>query len=139
MANGFALSQVCGYLTSDPELKNIPTGTALCTIRIAVNDTYRDKKTGELVDDTLFLECRIYGPRAEAYVRYHKKGSPTLVDGRLKMAQWTDKATGQNRSFVYLKADNWHFVPKTSGAKDAADSENGVRGIHEMEAGETPF
>ncbi len=95
---------IAGNLTRDPEARVLPSGTALCKLGLAANRRYRDKG-GEQKEETLFINATCWGKTAE-YVRDHfKKGRPVMIEGRLKMNEWDDKATGQKRSTIEISAE----------------------------------
>ena len=73
-----------GNLTRDIELKYTPGGTAVTDIGMAVNDR-RKSATGEWVDETTFVDVTLWGRTAEVASEYLSKGSPILVEGRLKL------------------------------------------------------
>jgi single-strand DNA-binding protein len=84
-----------GNLTRTPELRHIPSGTAVTDIGLAVNDR-RKNLAGEWVDETTFVDITLWGRTAEIAAEYLTKGSPVLVEGRLKLDTW--EADGQKRS-----------------------------------------
>jgi single-strand DNA-binding protein len=83
-----------GHLTRDPELKYIPSGTAVAEVGIAVND--RVKKNDVWVDETTFVDVTLWGRTAEVANEYLRKGAATLIEGRLKLDTW--EKDGQKRS-----------------------------------------
>ena len=84
-----------GNLTRTPELRHIPSGLAVTDIGLAVNDR-RKLSTGEWVDEVTFVDITLWGRQAEIVCEYTTKGSPLLVEGRLKLDTWD--ADGQKRS-----------------------------------------
>ncbi|MDR0705538.1 MAG: single-stranded DNA-binding protein [Planctomycetaceae bacterium] len=84
-----------GNLTRTPELRHIPSGTAVTDIGLAVNDR-RKNLAGEWVDETTFVDITLWGRTAEIAAEYLTKGSPVLIEGRLKLDTW--EADGQKRS-----------------------------------------
>ena len=75
-----------GNLTRDPELRYIPSGTAVSDIGLAVND--RVKKGDQWVDEVTFVDVTLWGRTAEIANEYLTKGSPVLIEGRLKLDRW---------------------------------------------------
>jgi single-strand DNA-binding protein len=67
-------------------------------------------ETGEVREETTFVEVEAWGPQAETISKYVKKGSPLLVEGRLRMDQWDDKQTGQKRTRLVVVCENAKFV-----------------------------
>ncbi|MBI5092731.1 MAG: single-stranded DNA-binding protein [Candidatus Hydrogenedentes bacterium] len=95
---------VAGRLTHDPELKYLPSGTAFCKLRLAVSRSYKSKD-GERKEDTFYINASAWDKGAEYLGEHLKKGRPVLVEGRLTSNEWEDKATGQKRSMIEIRAD----------------------------------
>jgi single-strand DNA-binding protein len=76
-----------GNLTRDPELKYIPSGAAVTEIGLAVNDR-RKNAQGEWVEETTFVDVTLWSRTAEIASEYLSKGSPVLIEGRLKLDTW---------------------------------------------------
>ena len=83
-----------GNLTRDPELRYIPSGTAVTDIGLAVND--RVKRGDQWVDEATFVDVTLWGRTAEIANEYLSKGSPVLIEGRLKLDRW--EKDGQKHS-----------------------------------------
>jgi single-strand DNA-binding protein len=77
-----------GNVTRDPELRYISSGTAVTDVGLAVNDRRKDGKTGEWVEETTFVDVTLWGRTAEIAGEYVTKGSPLLIEGRLKLDTW---------------------------------------------------
>ena len=102
-----------GNLTHDPELRRIPSGTAVSTLRMAVNETFKTK-SGEKGERTVFLDVEVWDRQAETCAQYLSKGSPLFVEGRLQLDTWDDKESGQKRSRLKVRAERVQFL---SGAR----------------------
>ena len=76
-----------GNVTRDPELRYIASGTAVTDIGLAVNDR-RKTASGEWVEETTFVDVTLWGRTAEVAGEYVTKGSPLLIEGRLKLDTW---------------------------------------------------
>jgi single-strand DNA-binding protein len=85
-----------GNLTRDPELRYLQSGTAVADIGLAVNDR-RKNATGEWVEETTFVDVVLWSRTAEVAGEYLGKGSPVLIEGRLKLDSW-ETQDGQKRS-----------------------------------------
>jgi len=85
-----------GNLTRDPELRYIPSGTPVSDIGLAVNDR-RKNADGEWVEETTFVDVTLWARTAEVASEYLSKGSPVLIEGRLKLDSW-ETSDGQKRS-----------------------------------------
>jgi single-strand DNA-binding protein len=83
-----------GNLTRDPELRYIPSGTAVSDIGLAVND--RIKRGDQWVDEATFIDITLWGRTAEIANEYLSKGSSVLIEGRLKLDRW--EKDGQKHS-----------------------------------------
>jgi len=95
---------LAGRLTRDAELRYISSGTAVCKIGMAVSRKYKTK-SGEMREDTLFMNVTVWGASAEFCGEHLKKGMPILVEGRLTSSEWEDKQTGQKRTAIEINAD----------------------------------
>ena len=104
-----------GNLTRDPEVAQTPAGATVCRLRLAVNEAFRDRRTGEERTIATFLDVVAWGPVAENCGRFLGKGRQVLVCGRLYTEEWTDKETGKKRSAVKVRADRVGFL---GGAKE---------------------
>src|SRR5262245_47801728 len=83
-----------GNLTRDPELRYIPSGTAVTDIGLAVNDR-RKNAQGEWIDETTFVDVTLWGRTAEVASEYLNKGAPVLIEGRLKLDSWEKEGKKQ--------------------------------------------
>src|ERR1044071_3003390 len=76
-----------GNLTRDPELRYIPSGTAVTDIGLAVNDR-RKNANGEWIEETTFVDVTLWARQGEVASEYLSKGSSVLIEGRLKLDTW---------------------------------------------------
>jgi len=97
-----------GNLTKDPELRHTPSGTAVCSLRIAVNSRRRDE-TGQWVDKPNYFDVSIFGNQAESSAQYLSKGRPVGIDGRLDWREW-DAQDGSKRQAVSIIAESVQFL-----------------------------
>jgi single-strand DNA-binding protein len=104
-----------GNVTRDPEVKFTPKGTAVTDVGLAVNRQYTNP-SGEKVEETVFVDVEIWGRTAEVAGEYAKKGRPVLIEGRLRMDTWEDKASGQKRSKLKVVCENLHLLGGKPGA-----------------------
>ena len=88
---------ISGNLTRDPEMRATQAGTQILTFGVAVNDRRRNPQTGEWEDYPNFIDCVVFGNRAEPLSRFLSKGSKVAVEGKLRWSQWQDKDTGKSR------------------------------------------
>lgn len=97
-----------GNLTRDPELRYIPSGTAVATFTIAINRVYTSQ-AGEKKEEVSFIRIVVWGRRAEVCGEYLSKGSPVFIEGRLQSRSWEGQ-DGQKRSTTEVIADNVQFL-----------------------------
>ena len=109
MAASLNKTFLMGNLTRDVELKHTPSNMAVAAVGIAVNRRYRTRE-GEDREETTFVDCEAWGRTAEVMNQYLTKGSPVFLEGRLKLDQWQDRETGQNRSKLKVVIENCQFL-----------------------------
>ena len=97
-----------GNLTRDPELRYLPSNTAVANIGVAVNRRWRNQQ-GEQQEETTFVDCESFGRQAEVINQYLRKGRPIFIEGRLKLDQWQDKE-GNNRSRMKVIVERFEFI-----------------------------
>jgi single-strand DNA-binding protein len=134
-----------GNLTSDIELRRLPSGIAVADLRLAVSEKFKNK-SGELTDKTVFVDVVVWDRQAENCAQYLGKGSQVLVGGRLQMDEWTSKE-GEKRTKLRVRADQVQFLgaPKRGGAtgggapqRGASDDDGGEPMAPEGGGGEPP-
>lgn len=103
-----------GNLTRDPELRYTPKGVAIARIGLAVNRNWRDATSGELKEEVTFVDIDAFGKQAETLGQYMKKGSPLMVEGRLRFDTWEDKQTNQKRSKLGVVLESFQFLDSRS-------------------------
>lgn len=96
---------VSGNLTRYPELRVTPGGTQVLGFGVAVNDRRRNQQTGEWEDYPNFIDCTMFGNRAEALSRILRKGMKVAIEGKLRYSSWEDKNGGGRRSKVEIIPD----------------------------------
>lgn len=104
-----------GNLTRDPELRYVPSGTAVANFNLAVNRTYQSQ-SGEKKEETTFVRIVVWGRRAEVCSEYLAKGSPAFVEGRLASRSWEGQ-DGQKRNTIEVIASSVQFLRSASGGK----------------------
>lgn len=134
-----------GNLTRDPELRYIPSGTAVASFGMAINMQYTNP-AGERKEETCFVRVVVWGKQAENVTQYLSKGRLVFVEGRLVYRSW--EAEGKTRSTLEVRADRVQFLgPSTKGAKpeavvEQAPAETGEEGGSvppQVEGEEAPF
>lgn len=102
-----------GRLTRDPELRYMPSGTAIAEFGMAVN-RFRKAQDGSRQEETTFVDVTGFGRTAELANQYLKKGRQVFVEGHLRFEQWTSKE-GQKRSKLTVVIDNMQFLDGGKG------------------------
>ncbi len=116
-----------GRLTFDPELRRIPSGTAVSELRMAVNRSWQGRD-GERREEVLYIDVTVWDRQAETCCQILRRGSLIFVEGSLKMDQWEDKTTGEKRSKVRVQADRVQFLDSrrdSGGGPPREDEEYG--------------
>lgn len=112
-----------GNLTRDPELKKSPAGVSVAKLRMAVNETYRDRQTGQSKEVACFVDVTVWERQADSCGQYLTRGSQILVEGRLIYEEWKN-AQGEARNRLSVRADRVQFIntarrPEPSGQQSA--------------------
>jgi single-strand DNA-binding protein len=116
MASNINRVVLVGNLTKDPELRQTPSGTDVCKLRIAVNT--RIKKDGEWTDKANYFDVTIWGNSGANAAKYLSKGRPVAIDGRLDWHEW--EQDGNKRQAVEIIADNVQFLGSGQGGGGGA-------------------
>jgi single-strand DNA-binding protein len=111
---------IVGNLTRDPEVRFIPSGSAVCDISLAVNSQWTDKRSNERKEEVTFVEVTLWGRTAEIAGEYLAKGRPVLIEGRLHQDSWEDKETGQKRSKLKVVAESMQLLGSRDGGGPGA-------------------
>lgn len=110
---------VSGNLTRDPELRATPGGTQVLGFGVAVNDRRRNQQTGEWEDYLNFIDCTMFGNRAEALSRILRKGMKVAIEGKLRYSSWEDKNGGGRRSKVEIIPDEVVLMSQNPNGQQA--------------------
>lgn len=119
---------ISGNLTRDPELRATSGGTQVLSFGVAVNDRRRNPQSGEWEDYPNFVDCILFGARAEAVDKYLSKGSKVVIEGKLRYSTW--EHNGQRRSKLEVIVDEIEFMsrPKQGGAQQTPEKGPDVYG-----------
>lgn len=112
-----------GNLTRDPEVKYLLNSTAVGQIGLAVNRTWFDKATQQKKEEVTFVDVTLWGRDAEVAGEYLAKGRPVMIEGRLTLEQWDDKATGQKRSKLKVTGELVILLGGKGDSQPKADSD----------------
>ena len=91
MSKDLNLCQFIGHLGNDPDIRMTTTGTVTASFNLACGDDYKDKNTGQKVEQTNWVRCVCFGRLAEVMRDYLKKGSKAYVSGKQVTRKWQDK------------------------------------------------
>ena len=115
---------ISGNLTRDPELRQTANGFPVLGFGVAVNDRRKNQQTGEWEDYPNFIDCTMFGARAESVSRFLSKGSKVAIEGKLRWSQW--ERDGRKRSKIEVVVDEIEFM--------TARGEGGNMGMSHMSA-----
>ena len=122
-----------GNLTRDPELRSLPSGMSVCSLRIASNS--RRKENGEWVDKPNYFSVTVWGAQGENASRFLSKGRPVAIDGRLEWREWESEGGGK-RQAIDIIADAVQFL---GGRDDAGGGGNGFTPRSDVPADTSDF
>lgn len=99
---------ISGNLTRDGELRSTQGGMAVLGFGVAVNDRHKNPQTGDWEDCPNFVDCTMFGTRAEKLQPYLKKGTKVAIEGKLRYSSW--ERDGQRRSKLEVIVDELEFM-----------------------------
>ncbi len=114
---------ISGNLTRDPELRATAGGTQVLSFGVAVNDRRKNPQTGDWEDYPNFVDCTMFGTRAEAVSRYLSKGTKVAIEGKLRYSSW--ERDGQRRSKLEVIVDEIEFMSRGSQGGQGSYGQNG--------------
>jgi single-strand DNA-binding protein len=123
-----------GRLTSDPELRSLPSGTSVCSLRVACNTT-RKGPEGDYTDKPNFFSVSVFGLMGESVHRYMSRGRRVAIDGRLNWHEW-ETSEGAKRQTVEIVAESVEFLDGPSdhsGSGDSSGDGDSAEDAHEEE------
>jgi single-strand DNA-binding protein len=111
--------QFIGNVGRAPEVRYSPSGDAICNFSVAVNESWKDKSTGEKRESTEWVRVVAYRRLGEICGEYLKSGAPVWIQGKLKTRKWQDKDTGADRYSTEIVADQMQML---GGREEASGS-----------------
>lgn len=105
--------ELIGRVTKQPELKNLPSGSAVTSFGVATNHSYKNK-AGEKVETVAFHNCTLFGKGAEIFAKYVTKGQEVYVAGRIEYRQW-EKKDGTKVNATDILVEDFQFGQKPKG------------------------
>lgn len=121
------INRVCisGNLTRDPELRSTAGGTSVMGFGVAVNERRKNAQTGEWEDYPNFVDCTLFGKRAEALEQYLSKGTKVAVEGRLRYSSW--EKDGQKRSKLGVIVEEVELMSRRDGEQHQSYAQQGYQ------------
>lgn len=107
-----------GRVGADPEVRYMPNGNAVANVRLATNDGYKDKTTGQMQESTEWHRVVSFGKLAEIVGQYVQKGKLLYVEGRIRTNKWQDQA-GQDRYTTEIIASDIQFLGGNTSRDEA--------------------
>ena len=110
---------ISGNLTRDSELRSTASGMPVLSFSVAVNDRRKNNQTGEWEDVPNFIDCTMFGSRAQSLAQYLVKGTKVAVEGKLRWSQW--ERDGQKRSKIEVIVDSLDFMSSRTATGGGSD------------------
>ncbi|WP_116963606.1 single-stranded DNA-binding protein [Fastidiosibacter lacustris] len=98
-----------GRLGADPEIRYMPSGMSVANLRLATNDGYKDRQTGQFIENTEWHRVVVFGKQAEVISQYTQKGSIIYIEGRIRTNKWQDQ-NGQDRYTTEIVATEIQLI-----------------------------
>jgi single-strand DNA-binding protein len=118
---------IIGNLGRDPEVRYTPSGAAVCNVSVATTRNWKDKSSGDKVEETEWHRVVFYDRLAEIAGEYLKKGRAVYVEGRLKTRKWQDK-DGKDNYTTEIVADNMQLLGGREGGSGGGSGGGGYAG-----------
>jgi single-strand DNA-binding protein len=115
---------IVGNLGKDPEVRYMPSGSAICNITVATSRQWKDKTSGDRQEETEWHRIVFFDRMAEIAGEYLKKGRPVYVEGRLKTRKWTDK-DGVDKYTTEIVATDMQMLGSREGMGSPGDDAGG--------------
>jgi len=104
-----------GNLGRDPEVRYLPSGSAVCNLRLATTESWKDKASGEKKEVTEWHSVVLFDKLAEIAGEYLRKGRSVYIEGRLQTRKWQDKETGADRYSTEVRGDVMQMLGSREG------------------------
>lgn len=123
MSRGLNRVMLIGHLGKDPELKFIPSGSAVCSFSLATNESYKDKE-GNQVDRAEWHKLVVWGKQAEIAGKYLKQGQQVFIEGKLQTRSW--EKDGQKHYMTEIVVLNFQMLGVKGDGALASDEDKPV-------------
>ena len=129
-----SINRVCisGNLTRDCETRQTPSGATVAGFGVAVNERKKNNQTGEWEDYANFVDCVMFGTRAQAISQYLKKGSKVAIEGKLRYSSW--ERDGQKRSKLEVIVDDLEFMSRREEPRQQPINPQVAQAAHQAQA-----
>ncbi len=127
MARGVNKVILVGTLGADPETRSMPSGMTVANIRIATNESWKDKTSGAMQERTEWHNIALFGRLGEIATEYLRKGSQVYIEGKLRTRKWQDKQ-GNDRYTTEIIGDNMQMLGGKGGGGGSSGSGGGMGG-----------
>jgi len=127
-----------GNLTSDPELRSLPSGMSVCKLRLACNTRRKNGASGEWEDKPNYFDVTVWGAQGENCARFLSRGRPVAIDGRLEWREW-EAQDGAKRQAVDIIADSVQFLGSRDDASGNGFAGNGSSGRSDIPVDDRDF
>ena len=114
-----------GNLGRDPEVRYLPSGSAVCNLRLATTESWKDKASGEKKELTEWHSVVLFDTLAEIAGEYLRKGRSVYIEGRLQTRKWQDKETGADRYSTEVRGDVMQMLGSREGGGMGGGDEGG--------------
>ena len=128
---------ISGNLTRDPEMRCTASGMQVMSFGVAVNERHKNQQTGEWEDYPNFVDCTMFGNRAEAVSRFISKGSKVAIEGKLRWSQW--EKDGQKRSKIEVIVDEIEFMSRREDGAQVSAPQPAVAPVPDVYDEDIPF
>jgi single-strand DNA-binding protein len=125
---------ITGNLTRDPELRSLPSGGSVCSLRVACNGRRKNQETQQWEEVPNYFDVSVWGAQGENCSKFLSRGRGVAVDGRLQWREWTDQQ-GNKRQSVDIVADTVQFL----GGRDDAGNGNGFSSSARAQESDVPI
>ncbi len=121
---------ISGNLTRDPELRSTTSGMPVLGMSVAVNDRRKNQNSGEWEDYPNYIDCTLFGARAEGVAKFLTKGSKVAIEGKLRWSQW--ERDGQKRSKIEVIVDEIEFLTSRDASASPALPKTSIPDVPDM-------
>ena len=129
---------IIGNLGADPELRQTTSGTSVCEMRIATNESWFDKQANERKDRVEWHRVIVWGASGENCAKYLSKGSKAYVEGRIQTREWQDQS-GNKRYTTEIVANSVQFLSTRGSAGGGSHAPSGGGCSQQFNDDEIPF